>query len=268
MQRTFIRETVPAGHVDVRSYGSVFDALLIASGQTTNPVTDFAEGVEDENMVLFRLNLTGNIFYATTSRLDSLNEETHDLFEAVMVMFAAMTKALAEEGRSLFDFHDWSRLLNRSGFFVQVDTVKKPLTILANDVTVGRQILTQLLPGIEKSQMATAIGKEVLGALSGEYLSGKGKGGLRLGHLLFMCEEIMGVSSVSIRLFSADLDQMAVMSAVPCHKTSPVAYSQVQRVDIFQFVSPGQVSQYAKDLREDNEGYHALVDDLRKSLRG
>ncbi len=270
MQRNFIRETVPAGHADIKSY----ESELIHSGSPRPQLAIAAAGpsfavdsAEEEELIHFRVNVTGNLWYATTSRLDALGKEAHDLFEGVMVIFAAMTKALAEEGKGLFDFHDWSKLLHKSGFFVQSDTLVKPLAIHANTLPVSSQILTQLLPGIDKSQMATAIGQEVLSAMSGEYANNQHKEGASVGHLLFVCEEVFGTPAVSVRLFSADGNQMRKMLQSPCPRTSSVSYEVDQRIDVFRFLSPAQISQFEKTFKEDADGYLSLVESLKKSLR-
>ncbi|MCU6172461.1 hypothetical protein KWH72_22920, partial [Enterobacter bugandensis] len=83
----------------------------------------------------FRMNQTGNIFYVSTS--PELTEKTKKLFDSVTVLFAAMTAALNECNKSLFDYDAWRSVIGRSGFFVEVQKTRNMMTIKNSGVTVN-----------------------------------------------------------------------------------------------------------------------------------
>lgn len=268
MFKDFIKSSVEAGHENLRSYKFASNALnpVIHNNAVTAVVAAAAPEGDDELKVHFRLNATGNVWYATTTKANSLGEDTKELFNSVLVLYAAMTKAMAEANKSLFDFDEWSKMIRKSGFFIEVGKVQKHLSIGSATISVDTQILSQLLQGIDKAPSAMQIGKDILSALNGEYSGKSKKEDAKMGHLLFICEEIMGASSVSVRLFFADSKQMEVMTKSPCHKSTSESYEQEQRIDTFRFVSPEQISKYAKKFKVDDPDYLALVQKLRESL--
>lgn len=280
MSKNFIDSSVEAGQVRIGSYDFASAELLpvakkaAAANETETMVQKGAVALaeepdgDDELKVHFRLNATGNVWYATTTKADSLNESTRDLFDSVQVLFAAMTKAMAEANKNLFDFDDWSKLIRKSGFFIEAGKIQKTISIKATTVTVDTQVLQQLLPGVQKAPSAMAIGKDILSAINGEYGGRQQKATAKMAHLLFICEEIMGASSVSVRLFYADSKQMELMTKSPCHKSSTTSYEQDQRIDTFRFVSPEQIARYAKKFKDEDQDYLDLVKRLKDALAG
>jgi hypothetical protein len=272
MLEDFIKSTVEAGHEKLGSYEFASSALRPVKLKSAAPAAAAAgvageppEG-DDELQVHFRLNATGNVWYATTTKADLLEEETKELFNSVLVLYAAMTKVMAGANKSLFDFDEWSKMIRTSGFFIEVGKVQKIMSIGSATVSIDTQILSQLLQGIAKAPSALEIGKEILSALKGEYSGKAKKEEAKIGHLLFICEEIMGASSVSVRLFFADSKQMELMTKSPCHKSESQSYEQEQRIDTFRFVSPEQISKYAKKFKDNDPDYMALVKKLQESL--
>lgn len=268
MRENFIETAINAGYSTLEEYEAASKNLrpkrqLRAVAFSEESVESGGDG---ELRVNFRLNATGNIWYSTTSKDESLSTETKALFNSVSVLFSAMTKVMAEANKSLFDFDDWSKLIRKSGYFIEAGKVQKHISIQATTVSVDTQILSQLLPGIDKAPSAMQIGKDILSALNGEYGGMQKKEDAKMAHLLFICEEILGDASVSIRLFFADSKQMELMTKSPCHKSSTESYEQEQRIDTFRFVSPEQISKYAKDFEKDDPAYLELIKKLKDSL--
>lgn len=271
MSENFIESSIDAGYSTLEEYEVASKSsrpkrqLNADAFSTAVAFSEEPEG-DGELRVNYRLNATGNIWYSTTSKAESLSDETKALFNSVSVLLAAMTKAMAQANKSLFDFDDWSKLIRKSGYFIESGKVQKHISIEATTVTVDTQILSQLLPGIDKAPSAMQIGKDILSALNGEYGGMQKKDDAKMAHLLFICEEILGEASVSIRLFFADSKQMELMTKSPCHKSSTESYEQEQRIDTFLFVSPEQISKYAKDFENDDPAYVALIQKLTDSL--
>ena len=82
---------------------------------------DFAESTGDsEADIKFRLNATGNIFTSTTSEDGQVSDEAKALFKSVTVLFSAMTKAMHDAEKSLFDYDTWVDLIGKTGYFIEM----------------------------------------------------------------------------------------------------------------------------------------------------
>jgi hypothetical protein len=219
-----------------------------------------AEAAEDEEKpVQFRMNQTGNIFYATTS--PELQEKSKALFDSVTVLFAAMTKALADKGKDLFDYPAWSAVIGRSGYFVEVQKFEKRLNIDSGSLTIDTQIVQQLLPGL-KAGSSMEIAKGVLGALNGKFSAETTTETTKIGHLLFICEELFGAPSVTVRLFFASKTSHTTITSSPCHKSASQKLEQLQQANTFLFVDPDTIANFAGKFARSNEEYKKLVEQL------
>ncbi|TRX47252.1 Zygote formation protein zyg1 [Fulvivirga sp. M361] len=215
---------------------------------------------DSEQEVHFRLNQTGNIFYSTTS--ESIQGETKDLFDSVTVLFSAMTKALSDKGKNLFDYDSWGQLIRSSGFFVEVQKFQKTLEIKSSSLSIDTQVVQALLPGLQ-SGSSMDIAKSVLNALNGEYNSGSTNESTKLCHLLFICEEIFGAPSVTVRLFYATQESHTSITSSPCHRRTSTSFEQLQEADTFLFVSPETIARFASQFGEDPEAYTILIEKLK-----
>lgn len=176
----------------------------------------------------FRMNQTGNIFYVSTS--PELIEKTKKLFDSVTVLFAAMTAGLNACEKSLFDYDTWRSVIGKSGFFVEVQKTRNMMTIKNSGVTVNTQIVQQLLPGLT-SGSAMEIAKGVLSAVNGEFQASERAEEAKIGHLLFICEELFGAPSVTVRLFFASKKSHSTFTNSPCHKSVSTTFEQLQEAN-------------------------------------
>lgn len=221
------------------------------------------EAGDTEQPVKFRMNRTGNILYSSSS--DQLNKETRDLFDSVTVLMAAMTKAMADSKKSLFDYGAWSSMIGKSGYFVEVQKFKKHLTIRTGSVTIDTQIITQLIPGLTTSS-SLEIAKDILSSLGGEYSASSTQEDTKLGHILFICEELFGAPSVTVRLFFATKKSHDFITKSPCHSSAQKQIEQDQEANTFLFVSPETVSKFAGQFAEQPEEYLQLIERLKKNI--
>ena len=75
----------------------------------------------------FVFNETGNIMMSTTDLTnDTIEQSVKDVFAEVSVFFGAMTKAMDQKDKSLFDYEALDAIISNSGCFVKVtsETVK------------------------------------------------------------------------------------------------------------------------------------------------
>lgn len=269
MKHTFpsedqIRTLVDAGSTSLAEHRFVSDKLNELQKQPIALKKAFAVGdapksednPDEEKGVQFRLNQTGNIFYSTTS--PQLQDSTKKLFESVTVLFAAMTKALADKKKDLFDYGAWSSIISKSGYFVEVQKFEQTLVIEKNSLTINTQIVQQLLPGLATGN-SLLIATSVLNAINGEYKSEKMTESTKLGHLLFICEELFGAPSVTVRLFFATKESHKTITESPCHKSSSTTFEQLQQANTFLFVSPDAIAEFAGKFADVPDAYNELI---------
>lgn len=214
--------------------------------------------------VHFIMNQTGNIYYACTS--EQLMERSKDLFDSVTVLFAAMTRALSLQNKTLFDYAAWSNLIRSTGYFVEVQKFRSMLNIKSGALTVDTQIVQTLLPGLTSGNSMN-IAKGVLSALSGEF-SAEGVGeDTQLAHILFICEELFGAPSVTVRLFYASKKTHKTVTQSPCHKSVQVSYEQLQEANTFLFVDPDAIAKFAKKFIDEPEEYRQLIERLKEMVK-
>lgn len=243
-QHTFVSDDLKRRQLDTQAFG--FKGVAEIEGDL-------------EQNVYYRMNQTGNIYYATTS--PELQAATKKLFDSVTVLFAAMTKALAGKGKTLFDYDTWSAIIRKCGYFVEVQKLQKTIKIESGSVTINTQVVQQLLPGL-KSGTSMDIAKDVLNALNGTYSASGVTATTKLGHLLFICEELFGAPSVTVRLFYASKTSHQKLTSSPCHKSATESFEQLQEANTFLFVSPDTIAEFSKNYSSYPEEYKNLVDKL------
>lgn len=224
---------------------------------------DCNEGGDVEKTANFRMNQTGNIFYVSTT--SELTERTKKLFDSVTVLFAAMTAGLNACDKTLFDYEAWRSVIGKSGFFVEVQKTRNMMTIKNSGITVNTQIIQQLLPGLT-SGSAMEIAKGVLGAINGEFQASERSEDAKLGHILFICEELFGAPSVTVRLFFASKKSHSTVTQSPCHKSTSTTFEQLQEANTFLFVSPDSIAEYSKQFTEQPEEYLNLIERFKKMI--
>nr|Q76N59.1 RecName: Full=Zygote formation protein zyg1 [Dictyostelium mucoroides]BAC87708.1 zyg1 [Dictyostelium mucoroides]BAO57385.1 ZYG1 [Dictyostelium mucoroides] len=221
------------------------------------------EAGDSEQKVSFRINQTGNIFYSTTT--PELTLESKKLFNSVTVLFAAMTKALGEKGLNLFNYEAVASLIQKSGYFVEVQKFQKNLSIKSGSLSIDTQIIQQLIPGLT-SGASLDIAKGVLGALNGEFSASSSDEKVKIAHLLFICEELFGAPSVTVRLFYATKETHKTLTSSPCHKSSSVSFELNQEASTFLFVSPDTIAEFSQKFETQPEEYKNLIEKLKGYL--
>src|SRR5580698_10488765 len=262
---TKINAFVDAGSVPLPDYVIISEALnkQRASPRALRAAPD-GPPRDIEQTVAFRLNQTGNIFYAITSK--ELAQDAKDLFASVTVLFAAMTTALSKKKKDLFDYDAWGDIIRQSGFFIEVEKFSKELTIEDHSVTIDTQIVQQLLPALKEGN-SMEIAKGVLSALNGKYSVNTFKEDSKFGHLLFICEEIMGAPSVTVRLFFATKKTHQVLTGSPCHQSASKKFEQSQQADTFLFVDPATIAKFAGKFATASTEYASLIDKLASTIK-
>lgn len=222
-----------------------------------------ARSADEESSVKFSMNATGNIFCTTTSGMENLSEEAKKYFDSVTVLFVAITKAMGEKKKSLFDYEALTQVVRQSGFFAEVQKYRKTLDIKAGSLSVDTQIIQQLLPAIKEGR-AMEIAKGVLSGLNGEFKARAEDKTVQIGHILFICEEIFGSPSVCVRIFYASQESHQKIPSSPCHQSVSVSFQQLQEGNTFIYTDPDSVAKYAKTIQgaQNSDDFRELIDKL------
>ncbi|MEQ6890450.1 hypothetical protein ABE957_17385 [Halomonas sp. CS7] len=222
---------------------------------------------DSEASVRFRLNATGNIFTSTTSKDGEVSEEAKELFKSVTVLFSAMTKAMQDANKDLFDYDSWVNLIGKTGYFVEVQKFRQTLEIKSCELSVDTQVVQQMLPGVTSGN-SMEIAKSVLSAINGKFGASSEGSTSKLAHLMFINEEVMGAASVTVRLFYATKESHEAITESPCHKTVSRSFSQNQEANTFLFVDPDTIAKYADRYDPDRvpESYSRLIEHLADLL--
>ncbi len=227
------------------------------------PVTPYAPDLkllrDSEAPVSYRLNETGNIFYSSTET--NLNDDARDLFDSVTVLFSAMTTAMGQKGKDLFDYDSWTKIIRGSGFFAEIQKFTKTLEIKSGSLSIDTQVIQQLIPGITTGN-SLEIAKGVLASINGTFSAEDRKETDKIGHVLFYCEELFGAPNVTVRLFFASKDTHKNITSSPCHKSAISSFEQVQEANTFLFVDAARIAKYAKMFDEQPEEYTSLINKL------
>ncbi|EOZ1526074.1 hypothetical protein [Enterobacter hormaechei] len=254
-----ISATVDAGSMPLSDYHFISQEL--AERQAQKQFSNDRGDIEKD--AHFRMNQTGNIFYVSTT--PELTERTKKLFDSVTVLFAAMTAALNACEKSLFDYEAWRSVIGKSGYFVEVQKTRNMMTIKNSGVTVNTQIVQQLLPGLTSGN-AMEIAKGVLSAVNGEFQASERAEDAKIGHLLFICEELFGAPSVTVRLFFASKKSHSTVTSSPCHKSVSTTFEQLQEANTFLFVSPESIAEYAKRFTDQPEEFINLIERFKDMI--
>ncbi|MCG8637558.1 MAG: hypothetical protein MI863_27270 [Desulfobacterales bacterium] len=224
----------------------------------------------------FAVNATGNLFIATTlnggdADTATISEEAEEAFGQVSVFFAAMTKAMSEAGVSLYDHDAINKLVSASGLFVKVTESKVFFESSQWGLTFGNQLIQALfglsgnLASIGKSlmDMIAGMGKESI-TISSDTSGKKTK----VGTIVFVCEYILGMISITPIVISVDAkDAAGTWKAGPCFK----AQHQKNQINILKsvylFVPPSFIKEAAalNEAMSDPE-FNNLVESMKSVI--
>lgn len=223
----------------------------------------------------FVVNATGNLFVATTlsspDTPQNLSAEAEEAFGQVSVFFAALTKAMSDSDKSLFDYDALNKLIKGSGLFVNMTTSKMRFESSSWGVTFTNQLIQALfglgggLAAVSESlrSLISSVGKE------GMKLKGSSeKKNTRVGTIVFVCEYLMGAVSITPIVFSIDAkDSENSLEAGPCFKAA--TKKSVFKIDkeVHLFVPPKFV-QHAAELNEamSDPEFNNLVESMKRSI--
>lgn len=224
----------------------------------------------------FAVNATGNLFVATTinnkATSDSvIAEEAKKAFGQVSVIFAAMTKAMEEEGESkIYDYETINRVVSGCGLFVKVTDSSIDFESKKIGITFGIELIETLfglsggLGGIAKSltDMIIGVGRE---AKSITVAADTAETTKQVGTIVFVCEYLLGAVSITPIVLAVNaFDAKQAFEAGPCLKAGGQAQKIRINKQVYSFVAP-EFMKEASTLLEamENKEFLELVDELK-----
>ncbi|MDF2178078.1 hypothetical protein P2G88_07410 [Aliiglaciecola sp. CAU 1673] len=249
-----------------------------ASTRAENPTSSVAAEVPATKQ--FVVNATGNLFIATTQNAGStenvtISREAEEAFSQVSVFFAAMTKAINDSGRSLFDYQAINNLVTSSGLFVKVTQSQIFFESSQWGIKFGNQLIQAIfglsgnLAAIGKSLMDMIVGMgNQLGSIemSGQHSNKE----TRVSTIIFVCEYLLGAVSITPIVITVDAkDALDTIKAGPCFKAQKKNNSLKILKSVYLFVPPAFIK-HASTINEamSDPEFNNLVDSLKSSIAG
>ena len=184
-------------------------------------------------------NETGNIMMATTDMTNSTIEQSvRDVFAEVSVFFAAMTKALNQEGKSLYDYDALKQIIDASGCFVHIneeDVNHKSDSWGAN----FSQELVEAVLGLATGTGELAFAKAMVGSVGQEGLNisgNKDHSSNKCCNIIFVCEYLLGMPAISAIVCTVDTEQNSqALTIGPCFKEHSTSTELTIHKDTYLF---------------------------------
>ncbi|RRS07889.1 hypothetical protein EAG18_14465 [Pseudoalteromonas sp. J010] len=223
----------------------------------------------------FAVNATGNLFIASTLNSTAggsvLPQEAESAFGEVSVFFAALTKAMAQAGTSLYDYDALNKLVSSSGLFVKVTESNIEFESKQSGVTLSGQLIQTLL-GL--SGNLASIGKSLMDMIAGmgqasvSISANSDSQDKKVGTIIFVCEYLLGAISISPIIISANAsDVKSIWQAGPCLKGGHTEIQLTLCKSVYLFVPPAFVKQAASlnEAMSDPE-FNNLIESMRSVI--
>ena len=223
----------------------------------------------------FVVNATGNLFVATTlsSATDpgKISPEAEKAFAQVSVFYSALTKAMAEADKSLFDFEALNNLISRSGMFVKVTKSEIEFSSESYGLTLGSDLIKALLGftgglgAIANSLtgLMQSVGKEAV-----ELSAKEDNKTTRVGTIIFVCEYLLGMVSIAPIVVSVDINEAKNnYKAGPCLKYESAKTKIDLEKETYLFVPPTFIEEAAAlNKAMENEEFKELVEKMKRDI--
>jgi len=207
----------------------------------------------------FVFNETGNIMMASTVDTDNeISEEVRKVFAEVSVFFAGMSRAMTttinpKTGKpfSLYNYEALLHVIAGSGLFVHVTEEDVTHENHGYGADFSKELLEALL-GLATGTGALGFASAMISSIGKEGLSISENGQTdesKVGNIVFVCEYLMGMPSVSAIVVYADMKKNEeAFQAGPCLKVHKRKVTLEMHKDTYMFVTPTFIHEYAGDM--------------------
>lgn len=223
----------------------------------------------------FVVNATGNLYVATTlsspDTPQNISQEAEEAFGQVSVFFAALTKAMSDSGKSLFDYDALNKLIKGSGLFVNVTKSEVEFESSSWGVTFSNQLIQTLLGLSGNLAAITQSLRSLISSVGKEGLSVKGDKSheaSKVGTIVFVCEYLMGAVSITPIVFSIDKKKNAsALKVGPCFNAEAEKTKFNIDKEVHLFVPPKFIH-HAAELNEamTDPEFNNLVESMKRNI--
>lgn len=236
------------------------------SNAKTNPATK-----------VFAVNATGNLFVASTLNggedgNTELTEAAQKAFSQVSVFFAAMTKAIASQNKSLYDYDAINKVITNSGMFVQIGEMDYTFKTSSWGLELSGELVKVMMAGFTGNM--AAIGKAIsplmnsMGSEGIKISRDKSSQSSKVAALIFVCEYLLGAVSITPILVVADMQKMSsTIKASPCFTQTSSKLTYELKKYQYMFVPPEFMNEaVAINEAMANPDFQDLVKELVSSI--
>lgn len=218
----------------------------------------------------FTLNQTGNIMISSTAEKEAdISENVKETFQKVIVFFGAWTVALNKKQKTLYDYDAIASIIGGSGLFIKMHEENRKFRYSSKGLTLNTAIISNVLSGFASMGGTTAlsIARTVVGTMGHELTlsATNNQADKKIAHLLFVCENLLGMPIVSVLLFNTTANQSESVTKSNCHETLDKEVNMAYHQDTFMFVDPQFINKFTEDFKS-NPDYEKLIDKLAESI--
>ena len=197
-------------------------------------------------------NETGNIMMASTDMTDSkIEKDVRNVFAEVSVFFAAMTKALDKEGKSLYDYDALQKIIDESGCFVHVNEEDVNHKSNSWGANFSKELVEAVL-GLATGTGELTFVKAMVGSVGQEGLTISGNSSHssnKCCNIIFVCEYLLGMPAISAIVCTVDTEKNSqALNAGPCFKEHSTSTNLTIHKDTYLFVTPSFIEEYSGDI--------------------
>ncbi|PSU34609.1 hypothetical protein [Photobacterium lutimaris] len=241
----------PAALTNNESTEKIGEVTKVPAVNITNPPTSSGTVTKADTKYIF--NQTGNILISTTvDGSDEISQDTQATFEQVSVFFMALTAALSNTGKSLYDTSSIKKVIDSSKLFVNVTTEDLSIKLSSSGVNFSKELIESVLGLATGDDLPFAAGMINSIGNAGLSLSSKSSDeNQNVGTIIFVCEHLLGMPIVSALLIETTTAESAkAFSAKPCISGNKLVEAISITKNTFMFVPPTVIEKFETGLEE------------------
>lgn len=232
-----------------------------AEPEADNPAPDI------EIKKYFTFNQTGNIMISSTSPDGTTTPAVTEVFQKVVVFFGAITAAMAGKKKTLYDYTALQAVVEKSGLFIAMHQEDRDFSYSSHELTLDTAIITGILGAVSGGGPAMKIAQHTLASIGSaiKVSASSTSSDKKVGNLLFVCEDLMGMPIITIQLFEVDAKETETVAKSNCSTYVSTTVNFKYHQNTYLFVDPSYINQFAKEF-EDNPEYKKLIEKLAASI--
>jgi hypothetical protein len=241
---------------------------LIRGGEMLRADNDSPTGPEDEIKKYYTFDDTGHIMISSTvAEEKDMDPGVKAVFQKAQVFFGAWTAAIAQKGRSMYDYDAINAVIAQSGYFINMGTEDRTFNYTSHDVVVSTAIVEDALGSIAAGGSALRIASNIIKGLGGQLQvsSEHTDEHQKIAQLMFVCQNLMGMPLVSATLYYIQRDETKDITKTNCSSTYTDTIQFAYHKQDFMFVDPDVINKCSDDFKQ-SDAYKALIASLAKAI--